>query len=98
MARARGLRVLTYGWAGRRAEAESILAELEQMAQTIYVPAAELARIHLALGDVDGALDLLTQGLADRSPHISNLNDPRWDALRDQPRFREILRQVGLPH
>ena len=87
-----------YGWAGRRAEAESILAELEQMAKTTYVPAAELARIHLALGDVDGALDLLEQALAERSNHVIELNDPRWDAVRDHPRFRQILRQAGLSH
>jgi serine/threonine-protein kinase len=85
-----------YGSAGRREEAAAILAELEQLAKTEYVSAASLAEIDIALGNVDRALDRLDQALVMRSYQMNELLAPRWDALRDHPRFIKLVERAGL--
>jgi TolB-like protein/Flp pilus assembly protein TadD len=57
------------------------------------VIALDLAEIHLRTGDPDAALDLL-----ESLPHTGFVTghrlrlDPRWDALRDHPRFQRLQR------
>jgi tetratricopeptide (TPR) repeat protein len=56
------------------------------------------ARMFAALGDKDRALSQLESALA---RHWINLEliavQPEWDSLRDEPRFRAVLRAIGLP-
>jgi TolB-like protein/DNA-binding winged helix-turn-helix (wHTH) protein len=50
------------------------------------------------LGQKDRAFYWLERGYEDRSPAYSSLNvDPCWDPLRDDPRFKDLVRRVGLP-
>ena len=50
------------------------------------------------LGQKDRAFYWLERGYKDRSPAYSSLNvDPCWDPLRDDPRFKDLVRRVGLP-
>jgi TolB-like protein/DNA-binding winged helix-turn-helix (wHTH) protein len=50
------------------------------------------------LGQKDRAFYWLERGYKDRSPSYSSLNvDPCWDPLRDDPRFKDLVRRVGLP-
>jgi DNA-binding winged helix-turn-helix (wHTH) protein/TolB-like protein/Tfp pilus assembly protein PilF len=53
----------------------------------------------LAAGGADeGALDVLERAEASRAPWLlPALRDPRFDRLRDQPRFVAITRRVRLP-
>jgi hypothetical protein len=56
-----------------------------------------IALIHLALGDIDQALALLKKAYFSHDPWLEHLKvDPRLDALRDQSRFKELLRLVHL--
>ncbi len=55
--------------------------------------AEERARILAQAGDIDAALDEIEQLLAGPgllSVHTLRL-DPRWDPLRDNPRFQALL-------
>jgi len=46
---------------------------------------------------VDQALDWLQRAYDEHASWISYLNvEPRLDALRAEPRFRELVRRVGL--
>lgn len=56
-----------------------------------------LAVFCAALGDTDGALAKLEVSLAVREPHIVMIKiDPRFDAIRGDARFNELLRSVGF--
>ncbi len=51
-----------------------------------------------ALGETDSALDSLEQSYELREGHIVMLNvDPRFDGIREHPRFQRLLEKVGFP-
>jgi len=87
----------TYAAAGRRDEALRILGELEERAKTVRVSPVSMAVIHARLGNHDRAFALLEQAVQQRSPFVLFLKvHPRLDPLRSDPRFTQLLRQVGL--
>ncbi len=56
------------------------------------------ARLYGAAGRLDEAFDCLDQAIADRDPALVHLAvAPDWDSLRDDPRFDDRLRKMGLP-
>jgi hypothetical protein len=74
-----------------------VLKSLEAQAGQRYVSPADLARVHVALGDRDRAFALLEKALEERSDFFVNLKvDPRLDALRDDSRFAALRARVGL--
>lgn len=82
---------------GRRAEAENRIRELESMAKANYVPPYNFATVHLGLGDTDKSLEWLERGFAERDVRMVFLGvDPKWDALRSDRRFRDLLSRVGF--
>ncbi len=82
---------------GRTEEADDVLSTLESRAENEYVPSYQLAAIHSGRGDSERALDHLEHALRTRENWLVFLNiDPVWDRLRDQPRFRALVREVGL--
>ena len=57
-----------------------------------------LATYHAALGEKDKAFAALNKAYENREAFLVLLKvDPRLDPLRDDPRFSELLRKVGLP-
>ena len=86
-----------YGVAGKAAEARAVLTELTARAERSYVPAYDIALVCVGLGQLDEALTQLNNARHERSGWITYLNvDPRLDALRADPRFQDLLRQVRL--
>jgi serine/threonine protein kinase len=84
--------------AGRAAEARKALAELKERAAQTYVQPIWIAVVHAALGEKDEAFQWLHQGFEHRSGWLAYLKvDPLFDPLRQDPRFTEIIRRVGLP-
>ena len=82
---------------GDREEAMRVLAELERRVQREYVSPGVIALVHAGLGDRDRALALLDQGYAVRDGTLTSLKvDPVWDALRSDPRFRQLLTRMHL--
>jgi TolB-like protein/Tfp pilus assembly protein PilF len=86
-----------YGRAGRVAEARKLLADIERLAVDHYMPAPQLALIHLGLGETEQALDRLEQAFEERSYWMIYLNaDPVYDGLRNHPRFIQLLERMGF--
>ena len=58
-----------------------------------------VARFYLRLGDKERALKWLQQDYKEREDDgLVDLNaDPVWDPLRSDPRFKDLVRTVGLP-
>jgi len=82
--------------AGRRSEAETILKRLETTKE--YVSPAELAFVYIALGQKEQALSALERSYAVHDLQMQYLAvDPHYDELRAEPRFKELIRKVGLP-
>jgi serine/threonine-protein kinase len=85
------------GLAGQRQRAESLLAELECRSKSQSVPASCLAAVHLGLGNFQIALDCLERALEEHDTHLLMLRvSPRWDPLRHDPRFIDLLRKLPL--
>jgi len=86
-----------YAEAGREADARSLLSEVEAISREQYTCAYEIAVAHVALGDADAAFEWMEKALEDRAACIPILNiDPRLDALRNDPRFKDLLDRVGF--
>lgn len=84
--------------AGRRAEARAVLEDLSQPSSDRYVSPYSVALVHAGLGDRDQALAWLDKAYADRSDYMVYLGlEPMLDSLRSDPRFKALVRQVGLP-
>ncbi|HEX6048709.1 MAG TPA: protein kinase [Gemmatimonadaceae bacterium] len=81
---------------GARSEAEALLARLEVRADSgRYVPSYELAKVHLALGRSERALELLERARAEQSHSMVFLRvDPQLADLRDEARFKRLVEQV----
>ena len=86
-----------YAVAGNRREAEETLQILSDRATKSYVSPFDLALIHAALGEKDKAFALLDKAVSERSTFLVYSKwEPRLDPLRSDPRFQDLLRQIGL--
>ena len=88
----------TYGKAGRAGDARRVLDELTELAQHKYVAPHFFAGIHLGLGQHDRAIEFLEKSCAEHCHWLIYLHiDPSMDDLRDDSRFEDLLKRVGLP-
>ena len=87
-----------YAVSGKRDEARAILTQVERQHQQGVVPAASVAVLYVALGQSDEAFAWLEKAYAERDPQLTYLKaGRRFEPLRDDPRFKQLLRRVGLP-
>lgn len=87
-----------YALEGKKAQARQVAQELRQTAKREYVSDYWLATIYVASGEKDTAFRLLESAYAERSLWILDLKmDPRFEQLRSDPRFSDLLRRIGLP-
>ncbi|HEV8370546.1 MAG TPA: winged helix-turn-helix domain-containing protein [Pyrinomonadaceae bacterium] len=71
--------------------------ETVQAAPAINVSPHSIAEIYAALGQKDLAFDWLNRAYDQRDMQLVSLRvNPTLDPLRDDPRFRDLLRRMGL--
>jgi TolB-like protein/Flp pilus assembly protein TadD len=86
------------GLSGNKAGARKALAELETMRGSRYVPALYFAGIYEGLGDREQAFHWLEEAYRERNDRLPYLGvDPMADPLRNDPRFQDLMKKVGLP-
>jgi TolB-like protein/DNA-binding winged helix-turn-helix (wHTH) protein/Tfp pilus assembly protein PilF len=85
-----------YGRAGQPAQARRALEKLQLLNRRQIDPFVFVSP-YIGLGDKDRALAWLDKAVAGHSPGLTALKvDPIYDPLRNDPRFQEFLRRVGL--
>jgi adenylate cyclase len=88
---------IVYADAGDKPRAQKILQELEETAGREHVSPVALAMAHTAVGDLDGAFAWLGKMYAEHHPWLILMNvHARYDRLRGDPRFQELLRKIGF--
>jgi len=87
-----------YALAGKRAEANEKIKELEEKYSRKEAIGQYLATVYVGLGDKDKAFEWLEKDFQARSAKLTEI---RWqlqfDSLHDDPRFRDLLKRMGLP-
>jgi TolB-like protein/Tfp pilus assembly protein PilF len=87
-----------YGTMGKRREAEENLSKLAEISKQHYFSPYWTAVAYAGLGDNDKALQYFEKAFEDRYFIMIWINsDPRFDNLRSDPRFAELVRRIGLP-
>jgi len=67
-----------------------------ERAKREYVTALGFVEIYAQLGEKDRAFELLEKAFEQNESVVSLKEDPRWDLLRDDPRFPDMVRRSGL--
>jgi len=87
----------TLALSGKRKLAIAAQRRLQAIARQRYVSPFEFATIRFPLGQVDEGFECLRKACGDRAFDVLALKvDPRFAALHDDRRFREILVEIGL--
>ncbi len=86
-----------FATSGKREEALRILAKLKELGEQRYVSPYFPALVYTGLGDHEAALASLEEAFEQRDEWLIWLGtEPKFDDLRSDPRFKELMRRVGL--
>lgn len=86
----------TLAYAGRTDEARAGLERLLAESRQRFVSPYDLARIYMALGERQATLTALEAAVEESSQSISFVRyEPSFDSLHGEPRFQQVLRQLG---
>ena len=81
---------------GRRDDALAVVEMLRDASYPRYVHPALIARVLIALGEYDAALDELARAKSERSlPILVLASDPDFEPLRGDARFAALLEGLG---
>jgi len=84
--------------AGHTEQAKAVIEQLGAIAKQRYVSPYPLAVAHMGAGQIDEALAAIERSLEERNAWMCFVPiDTRFDAIRDDPRYVELLTRYGLP-
>jgi len=88
-----------YARSGRPQEARNVLAEFDDLVrQGRYASSYAIAVIYAGLGDRERVFSYLDAAVRERSHWLVWLKrDRRWDDVRSDERFQNLVRTIGLP-
>ncbi|HEX3249881.1 MAG TPA: hypothetical protein VHS05_10670, partial [Pyrinomonadaceae bacterium] len=86
-----------YAVAGKKAEAQQVLNDLQQLQEQRYVSPYTVAAIYAGLGDQEQAFKWLDRAVEERDIWLMNLKvDPVFANLRSQRKFTDTLARIRL--
>jgi TolB-like protein/Tfp pilus assembly protein PilF len=88
---------MIYAAQGKRAEALSVIKELEEMSGSNLSQAHWIAKIYATLNEKNLAFSWLERGLATGAIGVFSKDDAMWDTIRGDSRFADLLRRMGIP-
>jgi tetratricopeptide (TPR) repeat protein len=87
-----------YAVSGKRIEAENALAALKERSTHQYVAPFDIAVIYAGLGAKTPTFEWLDKAYEDHSHWLVWIRvDPRFDRIRDDPRYHDLLRRMKIP-
>jgi serine/threonine-protein kinase len=88
-----------YAKSGRPQEARNVLAEFDDLVrQGRYASGYAIAVVYAGLGDRERVFSYLDAAYRERSHWLVWLKrDPRWNDVRSDPRFQNLVHKIGLP-
>ena len=87
-----------YAVTGRREEALKLVDKMKKIPEDQRIRGQLLSLVFIGLGDLDSAFEWIAYGVSKKEFFISWMRgDPFFEPVRKDPRFRELLRSVGLP-
>lgn len=87
----------SFALAGRPAETHQVLEQMDAMSKERFVGSLWYSIVWLALGDKAKALEFLEKAHQERESALAFLDVwPIFDAIRSEPRFRNLLKELGL--
>jgi eukaryotic-like serine/threonine-protein kinase len=92
----------SYGAAGRKAEAEKVLGQLQALSREKYVPALFTGLVYLGLGEKEKTLQLLEKSYDEgglgvlQGAGVNPKTSPILNPVRSDPRFQNLLRRMKL--
>ena len=93
----RALQAHVFAVAGRKAEAAAVIREVQEAAKHRYFCPYEIATVYASLGDNETAYKLFRKGTHERADCMPWLGVEPWlDRFRLDPRYRTLLRDIGL--
>ena len=82
----------------RSSEAKDVLDKLLKLSDASYVSPYSIALIYAGMNDNNKAMEWLERGYRERSALMVFLKtEPKWNNLRADPRFRDLLKRMNLP-
>ena len=86
-----------YARAGQPEKAWDKLGELEEISKTRYIPSVAFVIAYEGLREKELAIQFLNKACENRETNLVLMKVwPHFDYLRDDPRFQEVERRVGL--
>jgi serine/threonine protein kinase/Tfp pilus assembly protein PilF len=87
-----------YAVSGNGGEAEKALAALKERSTQHYVAPFDIAVIYVGLGAISSTFEWLEKAYEDHSTWLFLIKvDPRFDTIRNDPRYRDLLRRMRIP-
>jgi TolB-like protein/Tfp pilus assembly protein PilF len=88
---------MAYAAAGKKPEALQKIKELETLAEGTLSTAHWIAKIYATLNDKEQAFSWLDRGLATGALGVFYKDEPIWDSIRHDPRFKELIAKLVVP-
>lgn len=85
-----------YACANLRAEAEGVIEVLSQKSLNKYVDPYQFAIIYGGLREIELSIEYLERAYENRSRELIYLCNPMWDWLREDYRFTDLLKKIGI--
>jgi tetratricopeptide (TPR) repeat protein len=96
----RAIAYLAYAFslAGKKNDAQNLLAKLQEISKQRYLPPDLVAAVYSGLGQKQEAFEWLEKAYRVHARDLLELKyDPHFANLRSDPRFIELVRRIGLP-
>jgi TolB-like protein/tetratricopeptide (TPR) repeat protein len=87
-----------YAATGKQAQAQAVIKELEEKYARKEAIGQDIAAIYAELGEKDKAFEWLEKDLQVQNDRLPNIRwELQFESLRDDPRFKDLLKRMNLP-
>jgi tetratricopeptide (TPR) repeat protein len=87
-----------YGASGEKQQAQLVIQKLKEASRRPYLSSYDIALVYTGLGEKGLALEYLEKACDEHFLLLVFLQvEPRFDSLRSESRFQDLVRRIGFP-